>query len=112
GGGAPTIVMSEALGPDTPLVQISRSLDTVQNFLAVHEFGFPVEKPAELGRTEVLWSDLRYCWHRRPDDAPLVRTGGSISCGVWAGALFGTDSLPLTQLVKVGAVTQTRPVRR
>jgi len=111
-GGPSTIAMARPLGPDTPLARISRSLDTVQNFLAVHDYAFPIERPADLGRTDVLWSDLRYCWTTRPDDAAMVRAGGSISCGVWAGGLFGTDGRPLTQLVKVGAVTQTRPVRR
>src|SRR5207245_5816706 len=108
-GGPPAIVMREALGPDTPLVQISRSLDAVQNFLAVHEFAFPVEKPAGLGRTEVLWSDLRYCWPTRPDDAPLVRTRGSRSGGVWVGALFGIGPRPVTQRGPVGAAPDTRP---
>jgi membrane-bound metal-dependent hydrolase YbcI (DUF457 family) len=91
---------SEPLGPDTPLVKASRSLDTVHNFLSVHEFSFPIERRAADGRTEVLWSDLRYCW--QGDD-------GSTTCGVWAGGVFGADGRGLTQVVKIGSVVQTRP---
>jgi len=132
-GGPKTLAMSRTLGPDTPLVRISRSLDAVHNFLAVHDFAFPIERQADYGRTEVLWSDLRYCWNdeagpnhlrqgyggppklRAEAEGPALHGAigeGSLACGVWVGALFGTDTLPLTQLVKVGAVTQTRPVRR
>jgi membrane-bound metal-dependent hydrolase YbcI (DUF457 family) len=98
-GDRPVVVwLSQPIGPDTPLVQASRSLDTVRNFLSVHEFSFPIERRAADGRTEVLWSDLRYCW----------REGGSTSCGVWAGGTFGPDGRVLTQVVKIGAVVQTR----
>ena len=92
--------LSEPLGPDTPLVKASRSLATVRNFLDVHAFSFPVERRAADGRTEVLWSDLRYCW--REND-------GSTGCGVWAGGIFGADGRGLMQVVKIGAVVQTRP---
>jgi hypothetical protein len=96
----PAVVrLSEPLGPDTPLVKASRSLDTVHNFLSVHEFSFPIERRAADGGTEVLWSDLRYCW--REDD-------GSTRCGVWAGGVFGADGRSLRQLVKIGAIVQTR----
>lgn len=92
--------LSEPLGPDTPLVKASRSFATVRNFLDVHAFSFPVERRAADGRTEVLWSDLRYCW--REND-------GSTRCGVWAGGIFGADGRGLMQVVKIGAVVQTRP---
>jgi membrane-bound metal-dependent hydrolase YbcI (DUF457 family) len=111
-----SLVIAQPLGPGSPLADISRSLDAVQNFLAVHEYAFPVEKPTDRGHTEVLWSDLRYCWGDQPaaEEPGQKRLGLHLirSCGVWVGALFGTGTLPLTQLVKVGAVTQTRPVRR
>src|SRR5262249_18819124 len=38
------IVMERTLGADTPRVHMSRSVNAVRNFLAVHEFTFPVEK--------------------------------------------------------------------
>jgi membrane-bound metal-dependent hydrolase YbcI (DUF457 family) len=99
--GRPAVLwLSEPLGPDTPLVKASRSLATVRNFLDVHAFSFPIERRAADGRTEVLWSDLRYCW--REND-------GSTGCGVWAGGIFGADGRGLTQVVKIGAVVQTRP---
>jgi membrane-bound metal-dependent hydrolase YbcI (DUF457 family) len=96
----PAVVwLSESVGPDTPLVQASRSLGTVDNFLSVHEFSFPIERGSGDGRTEVLWSDLRYCW--REGD-------GSTGCGVWAGGTFSADGGVLTQVVKIGAIVQTR----
>jgi membrane-bound metal-dependent hydrolase YbcI (DUF457 family) len=98
--GAPTVlVMSKPVGPGSPLVDASRALDTVQNFVAVHEFAFPVVAPADQGRTSVLWTDLRYCGPA-PD--------GSIGCGVWAGGVFDRDGRALTQEVKVGPLVQTR----
>jgi membrane-bound metal-dependent hydrolase YbcI (DUF457 family) len=108
-GASATLSMSRVLGPDTPLVRASRSLETVQNFLSVHDFAFPIERPVDDGRTEVLWSDLRYCWPSKPLDARLVRADGSISCGVWAGGEFSTDGHPLRQVMKIGSVVQTRP---
>jgi membrane-bound metal-dependent hydrolase YbcI (DUF457 family) len=110
-GGPATLSMSHPLGPDTPLVRASRSLEAVQDFLSVHDFAFAIERPADHGRTEVLWSDVSYCWPTVPDDAPMVRVEGAVSCGVWVGGLFGTDTLALTQLVKMGSVVQTRPAR-
>jgi len=117
GGAPPAVVMSQATDPDTALVRTSRSLETVQNFLAVHEFAFPIERAADEGRTEVLWSDLRYCWPivaREPSErAPLGEpANGAVGCGVWTGGLFGPDGRPITQLVKIGAVTQRRPATR
>lgn len=98
----PAVVwLSESISPDTPLVKASRSLGTVHNFLSVHEFSFPIESGSGGGRTEVLWSDLRYCWREG---------AGSTRCGVWAGGTFGPDGRVLTQVVKIGAVVQTRPV--
>jgi len=130
-GEPPALSMSHPLGPDTPLVRASRSLEAVQNFLSVHDFAFAVERPAGLGRSEVLWSDLRYCWppfaRTLPERASAGQARGarvdserasarqahddSIACGVWVGGLFGTDTLALTQLVKIGRVVQTRPAR-
>jgi hypothetical protein len=113
---AASLVIAQPLGAGSPLADISQSLDAVQNFLAVHEYAFAVEKPTDRGHTEVLWSDLRYCWGDQPaaEEPGPKRPGLHLirSCGVWVGTLFGTGTLPLTQLVKVGAVTQTRPVRR
>ena len=114
----PAVVwMSQPLGPDAPLVQASRLLDTVRNFLSVHEFSFPIERRATDGRTEVLWSDARYCWPAAAGataQPAWARQAGddSIACGVWAGGVFGLDGHPLMQIVKVGAVVQSRPAPR
>jgi hypothetical protein len=95
-GGPAALSLSQPLQPESPLVQASRSLDTVRNFLAVHEFGFADQRAGPDGRTFVLWSDLRYC-----EAGPV--------CGLWFGGEFGPDGRALTQLVKVGEWIQTRP---
>lgn len=93
--GPAMLSLSQPLQPESPLAQASRSLDTVRNFLAVHEFGFADERAGPEGRTFVLWSDLRYC-----EAGPV--------CGLWFGGEFGPDGRALTQLVKVGEWIQTR----
>jgi membrane-bound metal-dependent hydrolase YbcI (DUF457 family) len=94
--GAPArLTLSQPLRPESALVQASRSLETVRNFLAVHEFGFADQRPLPDGHTLVLWSDLRDC------DAPMV-------CHLWFGGEFAADGHALRQLVKVGEWTQTR----
>jgi membrane-bound metal-dependent hydrolase YbcI (DUF457 family) len=94
-GGPPLLVMTRPLGPETPFVRASRSLDDVQNFLAVHEFAFPAETRDGGGRVTVMWSDLRYC-----------STSG---CGVWVGGTFDANGRPITQEVRVGALVRRRP---
>jgi membrane-bound metal-dependent hydrolase YbcI (DUF457 family) len=113
GRGVPPVEsLSHHRTADTDLIRASYSLDTVKNFLSVHEFTFPIERSATGGRAEALWSDLRYCWTTKPDDAASVRAGESTSCGVWAGGLFDASGRALTQLVKIGQVVQQRPAPR
>jgi hypothetical protein len=108
-GRTATESLSHALSDTTPLARASMTLDTVENFRSVHEFAFPVERRSPDGAAEELWTDLRYCWVTRPDDAPVVRAGGSTSCAVWAGGLFDAGGRVVTQLVKIGRVVQRRP---
>ena len=99
--GAPTVVvMSQAVESASPFVGPSHELETVRNFLAVHDFAFPVVEPEGLDRISVLWSDLRYCG---PASTPNV-----VSCAVWAGGVFDRSGRALTQEVKVGRLVQTR----
>ena len=70
------------------------------NFLAVHEFAFPVVADEADGRTSVLWSDLRYC---TPGSTP-----GSLACGVWAGGVFDRSGRAVMQEVKAGQLVQIR----
>ena len=95
-----TVVLSEPVGRDTPLVAVSRSLDTVRNFMRTHEFGFPRERSNRDG-TIVVWSDLRYCWNDAPSQP--------IACALWFGGVFGPDGHVLRQQVRVGGWVQTRP---
>jgi membrane-bound metal-dependent hydrolase YbcI (DUF457 family) len=95
--GAPAVLsLTHRLQPESALVRASRSLETVGNFLAVHEFGFADERPGPEGRTLVLWSDVRYC-------------NADLTCGLWFGGAFGADGRAITQLVTVGDWTQKRP---
>jgi membrane-bound metal-dependent hydrolase YbcI (DUF457 family) len=118
-GGVPTLLLSWPVVAESPLVARSRGLDTVNNFLAVHELGFASELRQGDGATRVLWSDLRYCW--RPDAAaaadanlePVVTATTSaetarLVCGLWFGGTFDENGHPLKQLVKVGGWWQAR----
>ena len=94
--GSPEMLFTIALRTDSPLVDASRSFDTVQNFLHVHDLGFPVVTPLEDGM-QVLWSDIRYCW-------------SSTECALWFGGVFDSGGRPVRQVVHVGQWQQTRPV--
>ena len=99
--GAPSVVVLSQRGESaSPLVAASRALDTVGNFLAVHEFAFPVVAADGGDRVSVLWSDLRYC---SPASAPE-----SIRCNIWAGGIFDRSGRVLRQEVRVGRLVQTR----
>ena len=95
----PTLVVP--LQPESPLSKTSRSLDTVRNFLQVHELAFHTEEAENGLRTGVFWSDIRFCWRPAPVD-------GAIACGLWFGGIFGSDGRALRQEVKVGSWVQTR----
>jgi hypothetical protein len=86
---------------DSSLIGSSRSLDTVSNFLRVHELGFAIERPVESGATEVLWSDIRFC----QQDAPGADV---IDCALWLGGVFGPQGRPVTQVVRLPWWTQRR----
>jgi membrane-bound metal-dependent hydrolase YbcI (DUF457 family) len=93
--------------PESPIVATSRSLDTVQNFLRVHELGFAVSAPLEKGNTRVLWSDIRYC--RSGASATTLADDAPLACSLWFGGTFDRDRRPLTQVVVVGNWLQIRP---
>jgi membrane-bound metal-dependent hydrolase YbcI (DUF457 family) len=86
---------------DSSLIGTSRSLDTVSNFLRVHELGFAIERNVPAGATEVLWSDIRFCRQEAPG------TNG-IDCTLWLGGLFDARGRPLTQIVRLPWWTQQR----
>lgn len=81
---------------EPPLVEASRSLDTVHNFLSVHELGFAQTKATDEG-TQVVWSDIRYCW-------------SATECALWFGGVFDRDGRPVRQVVRVGQWERTRAV--
>ena len=77
------------------MVAASRSLETVRNFLSVHDLTFAVERAERDGRRAVLWSDIRYCWQTTPATE-------NIDCGLWFGGTFDADGRALMQVVQVG----------
>lgn len=92
--------LSVPVRPESALVAASRSLDTVRNFLHVHDLGFAVQRPAPGGRQAVLWSDIRFCRREPP---------GDLQCALWFGGIYERDGRLLTQQVRVGSWIQTRP---
>jgi len=122
GGRPPILLLSWPVVAESPRIRDSRSLGTVRNFLDVHELAFAGVVPAADGGSQVLWSDLRFCW--RPgmagDEAGLdpVLTASTpagpvrIACGLWFGGAFDRNGRVLTQLVKVGGWRQTRAPER
>ena len=127
-GRAPMLLATVSTGPagpttaESPVVARSRSLDTVQNFLAVHELPFAREAANERGETDVLWSDIRFCRPAaaRPDPnagPPTWSVAMSTSdrdrllmaCGLWFGGTYDRMGRALRQWVRVGSWLQTRP---
>ena len=128
-GQAPMLLASFPTGltaPNTaesPIVARSRSLDTVRNFLAVHELSFAREAPDEHGDTDVLWSDIRFCREPAagpdgrvaPAPSPVAASMGDrdrllTACGLWFGGTYDRMGRVLKQWVRVGSWRQTRPV--
>ena len=121
-GRPPILLLSWPVVADSPLVRDSRSLGTVRNFLDVHELAFAGELPAADGGSQVLWSDLRFCWQpgvaggeASPDPVLSASTPAGpahIACGLWFGGAFDRNRRVLRQLVKVGGWWQTRAPER
>ena len=114
---APRVMASWPIDSDFPLAVTSRGLDTVRNLLAVHELTFARLLPASDGTTEVLWSDVRFCW-MPPSDSPgatprgllAIGTGPKrIACALWVGGIYDGAGRALNQRVRVFGVSQTRP---
>ena len=92
---APTLLLTIQLRADSPVIAASRSLDTVRNFLHVHDLGFSVATPLD-EETLVLWSDIRYC-------------SSSTDCALWFGGVFDRNGRAVKQVVRVGEWQQIRP---
>lgn len=85
--------------PEAPLVQRSRGLQSVKNFLAVHELGFAREE-ARATERDVMWSDIRYCW-REPSTLDA-------RCALWFGGVFDRAGRATMREVRVGSWIQRR----
>jgi hypothetical protein len=97
-------LVDQPIADESTLVTASRSLETVRNFLSVHDLPFAIEVAREAGSIEVLWSDVRFC----RQDRPAAAVG---DCALWFGGLFDRDGRPLTQVTYVGKWRQERRVR-
>lgn len=109
-GNGATLSLSMPLQPELPIVEASKSLDTVKNFLRVHELGFAITAAIENGGTRVLWSDIRYCGHDMNDTIASTSSGMPVGCALWFGGTFDREGRPIMQIVHVGQWLQSRPV--
>jgi membrane-bound metal-dependent hydrolase YbcI (DUF457 family) len=118
--GPPSLLASWPVDADAdlPLASASLRLSTVTNLRAVHELTFPRQLSAANGMTEVLWSDIRFCWKPSEDPpAPLQTflTAGigpkRIACALWMGGAYNNEGRVVSQRVYVFGLWQTRPVR-
>jgi membrane-bound metal-dependent hydrolase YbcI (DUF457 family) len=102
------LLLTHPLHDDLPIVEASRSLDTVKNFLHTHQLGFAVATPLQDGGMRVLWSDIRYC-AAGADGTTEDDNGRPVSCALWFGGTFDREGRAVTQIVRVGEWLQTRP---
>jgi hypothetical protein len=102
--GSPPALLLTVSGERSPLIDASRELATVRNFLHVHDLGFAVQRDSEKGDGGVvLWSDVRFCWKDlEPDSA--------VQCALWFGGEYDGDGRFVMQEVRVGSWIQRRPV--
>jgi membrane-bound metal-dependent hydrolase YbcI (DUF457 family) len=113
-GGAPVLLLAWPIVAEPALVTSSRSLSTVRNFLRVHELAFAVQLPDPTGGTDVLWSDIRFCWKpdgptaATPPRSALMTGAAGIACALWFGGTFDESGRVIRQRVQVGGWNQTR----
>lgn len=119
-GRSPTLVESWPRSDhEVPLVEQSRRLDTVRNLLALHELTFARERTDEQGNTDVLWSDIRFCWTPAALEPGAPRTGPlvlgpepiRIACALWFGGTYDRAGRALIQRVQVFGRWQVRPMQ-
>jgi membrane-bound metal-dependent hydrolase YbcI (DUF457 family) len=112
-GREPQLLLEWPSGPRTPLLAASHDLPGVRNFLRPHQFAFPVTFQRPGAREWVLWSDIRFCWSRLGEAAPVLEPtaisgDARMSCALWVGGEFDAAGKSLEQIVKIGGFTQTR----
>lgn len=103
--GAIVPILEWPLTVASPLVGQSASLDTVDNFLSVHDLTFAIERATAAGDVEVLWSDARFCRQASPGTTRP-------DCSLWMGGVFDPQGRALRQVVHLGAWSQIRPLSR
>jgi hypothetical protein len=97
------LLLAWPVQPEGHITASSRTLDTVRNFLAVHDLTFATDRADSNGSHAVLWSDIRYCWQTVPEPA-------KVDCALWFGGTFDAEGHALRQVVLVGRLTQRRSV--
>jgi membrane-bound metal-dependent hydrolase YbcI (DUF457 family) len=105
GGRAAELLLQWPLAADAPLVERSRSVSTVRNFLHVHQLAFATTLPHPDGGARVLWSDIRFCWNAAAPGLPAVER---LACALWFGAELDAQGRPIQEIVTLGGFTQSR----
>jgi membrane-bound metal-dependent hydrolase YbcI (DUF457 family) len=117
--GPATLAIDWPLNREPGLAYASRSMSTVNNFLAAHDLAFPVVFPGPGSSQLVLWSDIRYCWNpdavTAPGPGPIATTadgGARVACGLWFGGRTDASGRPSVEIVRIGDWIQTRAPAR
>ncbi len=100
-GSRAELLLEQPVGSAAPMVERSRSLSTVRNFLTVHTLAFATTRPTADG-LQVLWSDIRFCWNAGAIREPRL------DCALWFGGDYDHSGRPLREIVHVATFTQTR----
>jgi membrane-bound metal-dependent hydrolase YbcI (DUF457 family) len=100
-GSGAELLLEQPVGSAEPIVERSRSLSTVRNFLSVHALAFATTRPTADG-LQVLWSDIRFCWNAGATREPRL------DCALWFGGDYDHSGRPLREIVQVITFTQTR----
>ncbi len=99
--GVAVLLLEQPTESAARIVEQSKSLSTVRNFLSVHTLAFPTTRPTGDG-LQVLWSDIRFCWN---SDAIQDQR---LECALWFGGEYDHSGRALREIVQIVNFTQTR----
>ena len=108
------LLLRVATDQDAPNAESAKALGTVRNFLRAHDFVFALTWVGP-DSTQVLTSDVRYCWNPLSPGAaspapgtPYRPTLAPVACDLWVGGSLDTAGAPAGQVVWLGTWVQRR----